>query len=166
MLMQSLLHHIEVQKSIPKKAMNLWDMLYLQKRDSPKLYYIYYKSILINKYIFARPFKLTKAYLIASKLLKITRNLRACLVKGDESIDLIILHYYWNNDSSLWICIVGDFTLILMNIAEKNRVRCPNLLKWGFLNLIGVVGSENPNKWRFSFIQIIGNLQLPNMDLL
>lgn len=77
MLMQSLLHHIEVQKSIPKLAMNLWDMTcYIFKREiHQNLYYIYYKSILINKYIFAQPFKLTKAYLLASKPLKITRKL-------------------------------------------------------------------------------------------
>ena len=40
--------------------------------------------------------------------------IRACLVIGEESIDLMILHYHWNKDSSPGICIVEDFTLILV----------------------------------------------------
>ena len=28
-------------------------------------------------------------------------SLRACLVTGEKSIDVMILHYYWNKDSSL-----------------------------------------------------------------
>ena len=41
---------------------------------------------------------------------------RACLVMGKESIDLIILHYNWNNKHLMGICIVKDFTLILVCI--------------------------------------------------
>ena len=47
-------------------------------------------------------------------------TLRACLVTGEESIDLMILHYHWNKDSSLGICIVDDFTLILVCIDAYN----------------------------------------------
>ena len=45
-----------------------------------------------------------------------TISLRACLVTSEESIDLMILHYYWKKDSLLGICIVEDLTLILVCI--------------------------------------------------
>ena len=52
-----------------------------------------------------------------------------------------------------------------MQITEKKGFSLQIRLSKDFQILWRVVGYKNPNKWKFSFVQILKNLQLPKMDL-
>lgn len=47
------------------------------------------------------------------------RSVRACLIISEESTDVRIPYYPFNNDSLLRIYIAEDFSLISLRMAEK-----------------------------------------------